>query len=135
VDWAHVVEQIADVGLSELNAVRSDLRLMLVHLLKLQGWPHGPSGDHWRREIASFQSDAAQRFAPSMRQRVDLAPLYARALNELSDTKFDDVSPRPWPEACPVNLDELANADRHALRERLGAAPSKDEHERSVIRI
>jgi hypothetical protein len=34
VDWDHVVEAIQDVGLSELNAVRSCLRQMLVHLLK-----------------------------------------------------------------------------------------------------
>jgi len=43
VDWQHVVEEIEDVELSELNAVRSDVRLMLVLLLKIQGWPdrHG----------------------------------------------------------------------------------------------
>ena len=67
VDWAHVVEEIEDVGLSELNAVRSYLRLMLVHLLKVHGWPDSAAADHWRREIMSFQSDAAQRFAPSIR--------------------------------------------------------------------
>jgi hypothetical protein len=33
VDWPHVVEEIEDVGLSELNAVRSYLRQLLVHLL------------------------------------------------------------------------------------------------------
>jgi hypothetical protein len=30
VDWAHIVEEIEDVGLSQLNAVRSYLRLMRV---------------------------------------------------------------------------------------------------------
>jgi hypothetical protein len=32
VDWEHVVEEIEDVGLSELNAVRGYLRQMLVQL-------------------------------------------------------------------------------------------------------
>jgi hypothetical protein len=127
-DWEHVVEEIEDVGLSELNAVRSYMRLMLLHLLKLQGWPDSPTADHWRREIVSLQSDAVQRFAPSMRQRVDLASLYARALNELKDTRFDDVSPLPWPAACPVELDELLNEDRGMLQQRFGAARSEEQH-------
>src|SRR5208283_3621462 len=78
VDWAHVVEEIEDVGLSELNAVQSHLRQMLVHLLKVRGWPDHASVRHWREEIATFQAEAAQRFAPSMRQRIDLDLLYAR---------------------------------------------------------
>ena len=128
VDWEHVVEEIEDVGLSELNAVRSYLRLMLVHLLKLQGWPDSPAADHWRREIACFQSDAVQRFAPSMRHRIDLASLYARALNELKDTRFDDVFPQPWPPACPVGLDELFYVDSVMLEERFTTAAATDQH-------
>jgi hypothetical protein len=128
VDWEHVVEEIKDVGLSELNAVRSYLRLMRVQLLKLQGWPDSPAADHWRREIVSFQSDAVQRFAPSMRQRVDLASLYARALSELKDTRSDDMSPQPWSAVYPVNLDELLNEDRGMLEERFSATLSKDQH-------
>lgn len=127
VDWAHVVDEIEDVGLSELNAVRSYLRLMLVRLLKLQGWPENLAADHWRRELASFQSDAVQCFAPSMRQRIDLASLYTRALNELRDTRFDGVSPQPWPVACPVGLDGLLNEDRGMLERRFGATLSEDK--------
>jgi hypothetical protein len=37
VDWPHIVEEIEDVGLSELNAVKNHLRLMLLHLLELAG--------------------------------------------------------------------------------------------------
>jgi hypothetical protein len=121
VDWEHVVEEIEDVGLSELNAVRSYLRLMLVHLLKVQGWPESPAADHWRREITSFQSDAEQRFAPSMRQSIDLIHLYTRALKELRNAKFDGVSPRPWPLTCPVTLDELLSAEQDVLEERVRA--------------
>ena len=46
VDWEHVAQEIEDVGQSELNAVRSYLRLMLVDLLKLQGWPESPAASH-----------------------------------------------------------------------------------------
>jgi hypothetical protein len=115
IDWEHVVEEIEDVGQSELNAVRSYLRLMLVHLLKLRGWPDSPAADHWRQEIISFQSDAVQRFAPSMRQWIDLTLLYARAVKELKGAKFDGISPRVWPVTCPVGLDELLNEDEDVL--------------------
>src|SRR4030081_1511628 len=68
VDWDHVVEEIEDVGLSELNAVHSYLDQILVHLLKLHGWPELDSEQHWRAEIVAFQTRLERRFAPSMRQ-------------------------------------------------------------------
>jgi hypothetical protein len=121
VDWDHVVEEIEDVGLSELNAVRSYLRQMLVHLLKVHGWPDSPAVDHWRGEIGSFQADATQRFAPSMRRRIDLAKLYGSALGQLKGINFDGVSPRPWPATCPYTLSELLKEERVALEARLRA--------------
>jgi len=125
VDWAHVVEEIEDVGLSQLNAVRRHLRLMLVHLLKVHGWPASSSLTHWRGEIVSFQKDAAQRFAPSMRQRIDLAQLYSDAQEQLEGADYDDIAPRPWPPACPFTLDQLLNDRRAALEERLASGPGQ----------
>jgi hypothetical protein len=46
VDWAHVVEEIEDVGLSELHSVQSFLNLILVHLLKIHGWPDNQARVH-----------------------------------------------------------------------------------------
>jgi hypothetical protein len=121
VDWEHVVEEIEDVGLSQLNAVRSYLRLMLVHLLKVHGWPDSPSIDHWRGEVVSFQADAEQRFAPSMRQKIDLAKLYGAALKQVEGVRYDGVAPREWPLVCPFTLDELLTERRVVLEERLSA--------------
>jgi hypothetical protein len=56
VDWAHVVEEIEDVGLSELNAVNSHLRLTLLHVLKLASWPDNSAVRHWREEVAGFHT-------------------------------------------------------------------------------
>ena len=81
------------MGLSELNAVRSHLRLMLVHLLKVYGWPDHLSVAHWREEIAAFQAEAAQRFAPSMRQRIDLDRLYAAALKQVGAAEYGGRQP------------------------------------------
>ena len=51
VDWLHVVEEIEDVGLSQLNSVQSYLRQMLVHLLKGHGWPDHVSVPHCERRL------------------------------------------------------------------------------------
>jgi uncharacterized protein DUF29 len=119
VDWAHVVEEIEDVGLSELNAVRSYIRQMLVHLLKVQGWPDNPAADHWRAEIGSFQADAAQRFARSMRRRINLAGLYDKARAQLKGIKYDGIAPAVWPPECPFTLNDLLREERATLEDRL----------------
>jgi Domain of unknown function DUF29 len=110
VDWDHVVEEIEDVGLSELNAVYSYLRQILVHLLKLHGWPDLEPEQHWRAEIAAVQSDAARRFAPSMRRRIDLADIYDQAKRQIGLTRYGGKAALTPPTICPVTLDELLSA-------------------------
>lgn len=124
-DWEHVVEEIEDVGLSELNAVRSYLHQMLVHLLKVCGWPDSPSARHWRGEFVAFQKDAARRFAPSMRQRIDLDQHYRDALEQLEPAQYDGAAPLPWPAECPFTLDQLLHDKRAVLEERPGATSPK----------
>jgi hypothetical protein len=94
---------------------------MLVHLLKIYGWPDSSSIDHWRGEVVSFQADAEQRFAPSMRQRIDLGKLYGAALKQVEGVRYDGVAPHSWPLVCPFTLDELLTERRVVLEERLGA--------------
>ena len=104
VDWAHVVDEIEDVGLSELNAVRSYLRLIMTHLLKLRSWPDDQAVPHWRGEVVTFQRDAAQRFAPLMRQRIDLERLYRDVVTAM---RSDDTAQAVLPGACPFTLEQL----------------------------
>jgi hypothetical protein len=126
VDWEHVVEEIEDVGLSQLNAVQSYLRRMLVHLLKVHCWPESSAAGHWRGEIMSFQADAAQRFAPSMRQKIDPDRLYRLAREQVSAASYDGREPLPSPETCPFTLDQLLTDHGSALQARL-AAPVDDK--------
>lgn len=123
IDWAHVVEEIEDVGLSELNTVHSYLRQTLFHLLKLDGWPGLTACQHWRSEVATFQADAAQRFAPSMRQRIDLNKVYPIALRQIEPMRLGGNPPRTPPETCPVSLDQLLNASCAELEAAFQAAP------------
>ncbi len=124
VDWPNVIEELEDVGLSELRACRSLLRHALVHLLKLHAWPGNPAAAHWRGEVAGFLADARDRFSPSMRQRIDLDDLYNAALDQVRVGADDAAPPGTLPEACPFTLDELlgARADMASLAARLAQA-------------
>ena len=107
VDWPNVIEELQDVGLSELRSCRSLLRQALVHLLKLHSRPGNLAAAHWRGETASFLASARDRFSPSMRQRIDLADLYADALYEVHAGSEGGEPARPLSEVCPFVLDEL----------------------------
>ena len=65
---------------------------------------------HWQAEARLHRAQAGLRFAPSMRQRLDLERLYAKAVRALPDV-IDDQRPLPVPERCPVTLDELLSED------------------------
>jgi hypothetical protein len=111
VDWPHVIEEIADVGSAEFNSVQSYLRQAMMHLFKLHHSPGDLSEDHWRTEIDTFLADAEQRFSPSMRQRIDLEAIYAKARTRSLRRSADQV----LPQACPWTLGELLIGDVDAL--------------------
>jgi len=123
IDWAHVVEEIQDVGLSELNAVHSYLRQILVHLLKLHGWPGLAASRHWRSEIVAFQTDLQRRFAPSMRQRIDLPAIYARAVLQVEPLRYGGKPAVQAPALCPVTLDDLLTMTCDALEAAFRSPP------------
>lgn len=134
VDWPHVIEEVQDVGLSELRACRSLLQQALTHLLKLHAWPGSPAAAHWHDEAGVFLDDAAARFSPSMRRRVELEELYAKALRRAREAR--DVGPggpsdmagpsRLLPEGCLFDLDELLAGDVAGLLAKLAPAAPPD---------
>jgi hypothetical protein len=109
-DWPNIAEEIESVGREQLHAVESFLVQALLHDLKAQAWPLSREVPHWRAEARRFRGDAASRLAPSMRQRIDMAKVYRRALRAMPET-LDDQPPLPVPESCPVTLDELLAED------------------------
>jgi hypothetical protein len=117
VDWTHLAEEIEDVGLSELHSVESYLNLILVHLLKLHAWPDGEACAHWRGEIVAFRNNANRRFAPSMRQRIDIGALYAEAAEQLREIDPDIR----LPDGNPPTLDHLLKDDPITLLSRFAS--------------
>src|SRR5579859_2969865 len=100
---------------------RAFLRLTLVQLLKLHCWPESASTGHWRRELVSFQKDAAQRFAPSMRQRIDRNRLCDAAKDQISAASHDGQPALPLPPDCPSRLINSWRERGDALQAQLSA--------------
>ena len=94
------------MGRSQFNAVESLLVLALPHDLKSQAWPLSRDVPYWRAEARGFRRDARRQFTRSMLQKLDMAELYADALDRLPET-MDGQRPLPVPLACPVTNDEL----------------------------
>lgn len=105
-DWPNIAEEIEDVGRSGLRACRSNLLQALLHDLKAEAWPLTPYVPHWRSEARVARINAADAYAPSMRQKIDVADIYAKALRAMPET-IDSQPPLPLPDVCPVTLDEL----------------------------
>ena len=110
IDWANVIDEVESVGSEQLHAVESFLVQALVHMLKAEAWPLARDVAHWQAEARRFRGDAAARFVPSMRQRIDMVKLHRRALRAVPDT-VDGTAPLPIPTTCPVTLDELLSED------------------------
>src|SRR5277367_402754 len=106
VDWENVIEEMESVGDEQLHAVDSLLLQALVDILKAQGWPLARDAENWRADARGFRAQATNRFAPSMRRKLDLGHIYRQALRALPET-MDGQPPKPLPETCPATLDEL----------------------------
>jgi hypothetical protein len=111
VDWPNLIEEIADVGREQLNAVESCLRQAMIHLFKLYLLPDDPARMHWLGELGNFLDDAEQRFTPSMRQRIEMAAIFRTA-----GSRMKRLYPgAALPEACPWTLDDMLGGDHDQL--------------------
>jgi hypothetical protein len=129
VDWARVAEEIDGVGLSQLHDVRSYLRDLIVALLRVQVSPDSPLVSEWREEVISCQFDAEQRYAPSMRERLDLDHIYASALRQLGDVVRDGPGSTMslLPLSCPFTPEQLLEGEPAGLESTLRDASTVDE--------
>jgi hypothetical protein len=74
------------------------------------GWPNARDVPNWQADAWRIAIDAADRFTPSMRQRLDAARICRRAPRTLPDS-MDGSPPTTLPAACPWLLDGLLAED------------------------
>jgi hypothetical protein len=112
VDWEHLIEEVADLGKSERDSVRSQLRRIMVHLLKLQHSPAREPRPGWIETIGEARSQLEDKLTPTLRAdgRRGLAKLYDRARLQASrdlQGHGESEAAARLPDTCPYTLEQL----------------------------
>jgi len=126
-DRENVVEEIETLGRSERDAVRSQIRRIIEHLLKLAYSPAEPPRLDWMETIDDARETLSDKLTATLRldAEANLEKLYvegrrraARGLRRHAE--MEDAERLPL--ACPYSLDDIcredwypvpAEADRH----------------------
>jgi RNase P protein component len=120
VDLEHVAEEIQDLADMKKAAVRSQMRRLLMHLIKLRIQPER-AGTSWRRSIIGARDEIEDLVedSPSLRRHLqeNLEKTYRRAVKSaLAETNLKPKAKQlDIPETCPYTLDELLEGDLNDL--------------------
>ena len=115
-DREHVAEEIEDLGKSERDAVRSQIRRIIEHLLKLAHPPAEPPRFDWMQTILEARQTLSDKISPALRRDAEqvLDKLYvdgckraAASLRRYGEPGAADA----LPQACPYSLDDICRED------------------------
>jgi hypothetical protein len=115
-DRENVAEEIEDLGKNYRDAVRSQVRRILEHFLKLA---HSPAGDPrygWMGSIAEARAQLDDKLSATLRQDIETAlpRLYrnARKQAELGLHEFKEAAAAvSLPAECPYTVDQILADD------------------------
>ncbi len=115
-DREHVAEEIEDLGKSERDAVRSQIRRIIEHLLKLAYSPAEQPRFDWMHSIADARSALEDKLSPTLRRDIEatLERLYAdgrRSAILALRTFGEEKAAQAFPENCPYSLDQICQQD------------------------
>src|SRR5438309_1035095 len=115
-DREHVAEEIEDLGKSERDAVRSQIRRIIEHLLKLTYSPAEQPRFDWMHSISEARAALEDKLSPTLRRDAEatLERLYEQARRNatLSLRNFgEQQAAQAFPDTCPYSLDEVCQQD------------------------
>jgi hypothetical protein len=112
-DLAHLTQEVDDLGEALYRSVRSRIRTIIEHLLKLQHSPAAEPRGLWLDTVHTQRADLEDDLTASLRPRLrsELPKQYvraraaaARSLRRYGETAAADA----LPETCPYSLDQIA---------------------------
>ena len=97
------------MGRSELNAVRSQIRNIMIHLIKAACDGESRAAAHWAVEARAFHGAMIDKVTPAMRTRLELQKLWAQARRYASAdlVAFGRSSPDWLPSQCPFEPEDF----------------------------
>ena len=115
-DREHVAEEIEDLGKSERDAVRSQVRRIIVHFLKLQFSPAQEPRYGWMGSIVDARVEIDDKITRTIRREVegDLTRLYRQAKKQAAVSLQQHGEPEiidRLPITCPYTFDQILDED------------------------
>ncbi len=112
VDWENVIEEIESLGKSEKHALRSQLRRVIMHMLKWDYQAENRSRS-WILSIVQGQGEISDLISdsPSLAPYLESSFVlcYRQAVKEaIAET---GLPPKTFPENCPYTLTEILNRE------------------------
>jgi hypothetical protein len=111
-DLKHLIEEVDDLGESLRRSVRSRIRTIIEHFLKLEHSPAQDARGGWYDTVLAQRSDLLDELTPSIRREVEpaLPDLYDRARQNAATSlrkrgKHDASDALPT--TCPYTLDQI----------------------------
>ncbi|MDM9581338.1 DUF29 domain-containing protein [Nostoc sp. GT001] len=126
-DIEHLIEELVDLGKAEKNALKSNLTILLAHLLKLRVQYDVPDGmkGNWYSSILEHRQQVLNNLAdtPSLKsflvEAVEKAYPDARklAIKEGKLAKFGIRIPQEseYPTVCPFSIEQILDEDFYGL--------------------
>lgn len=110
-DFPHLIEEVEDLGTGQRDAVRSQLRRIIEHCLKLEySRARGPRTG-WRDSIIDARAELEDKLSPSLRRDLEqqLPRLWTRARTKADNALRGHREPdaADLPADCPYGLDDL----------------------------
>jgi len=112
-DIENVAEEIEGVGNSQLSAMASRVRLILIHLLKCLSQPDSAALLHWREEMINWHGDLVSDITRAMQPKIDMDVQWRRAMRqaEAALRTGGGALPAGLPTDCPFPLETLLSDD------------------------
>jgi hypothetical protein len=110
-DFPHLIEEVEDLGTSQRDAVRSQLRRILEHCLKLEYAVATDPRGGWYDTILDARAELDDKLSPSLRRDLDqhLPRLWSQARSKADGLRrFGEPDAADLlPAECPYSLDDL----------------------------
>jgi hypothetical protein len=115
-DLEHLAEEVESLGLSDLRRVRSQVRRIIEHLLKLEHSPSKEPRGTWRESVLDARVDIGDVMTRTLRNELEAefgslyAPARKRAAMGLVDHGEREAADA-LPAECPYSLDDVMGDD------------------------
>jgi hypothetical protein len=112
-DWENLIEEIESLGRSEKNALKSDLRILLMHLLKWK-YQSNKRSNSWIYTITEHRIRIEEAFddSPSLKSYFTdiFESCYSNARKLAAKETGLDIN--IFPVSCPFSQSDVLNSDR-----------------------